>query len=524
MTVLSEMRRAGFGKAALGLLAVVLSTALPSQSSAQAWRSYGQNSQHSLQSQNPSLIPQMIRWQTPVDLVPQYSGNDLYIHYGSPVITRRNLVLVPVKTSATGSFRVEARQGNNGSLLWSLDSDYVFPQHNWVPSWGPTLTPSDTLAVMPGAGGTLLVRDNVHGIAGNVARLAFFGINNYNANPAAFNDAIQICTPITCGSGNRFYFGYVSNGAPLPGYPNGIPSGLAMVSMARTGIFKSATTLSGDNSMVKVSYNCAPAITADGSTLYVSVNNVTLGNSGRFGAGYLCKVNATDLSRQASVFLNDPRVGVGAAIVTDDSTATPTIGPDGDVFYGVLEGQFPSNHDRGWMLHFSADLATIKIPGAVGWDDTASLVPANAVPSYKGTSSYLILTKYNNDAGGIGGDGHNKVGIHYPFNSQIDPITGATIAQEVLTILGPTIDPNFGGTAVHEWCINSAAIDTVNKCAVINSEDGHVYRWDFKTNTLSPAFAMAAATGEAYTPTIIGPDGAVYAINNTVLYCCQPAR
>jgi hypothetical protein len=31
---------------------------------------------------------------------------------------------------------------------------------------------------------------------------------------------------------------------------------------------------------------------------------------------------------------------------------------------------------------------------------------------------------------------------------------------------------------------------------------------------------MAAATGEAYTPTAIGPDGAVYAINNAELYCC----
>ena len=47
-----------------------------------------------------------------------------------------------------------------------------------------------------------------------------------------------------------------------------------------------------------------------------------------------------------------------------------------------------------------------------------------------------------------------------------------------------------------------------------------MYRWDFATNSLSPAFPMAAATGEAYTPTVIGPDGAVYAINNATLYCC----
>ena len=61
-----------------------------------------------------------------------------------------------------------------------------------------------------------------------------------------------------------------------------------------------------------------------------------------------------------------------------------------------------------------------------------------------------------------------------------------------------------------EWCINSAAIDPFNKCAVVNSEDGKMYRWDFTTNTLSPPVTLAAATGEAYTPTVIGPDGALY--------------
>ena len=47
-----------------------------------------------------------------------------------------------------------------------------------------------------------------------------------------------------------------------------------------------------------------------------------------------------------------------------------------------------------------------------------------------------------------------------------------------------------------------------------------MYRWDFVTNTLSPPLNVAAATGEAYTPTLIGPDGACYVINNAALYCC----
>lgn len=516
----SDIQSAWLRKTALGIWVLTAALACSSTAKAQGWQSYGQNSQHACLAQNSAQLPQVIAWQTPVDLNPQYSGHDLYIHYGSPLITHQNVVIVPVKTAATGSFRVDARHGVDGSLIWSLNSDYSFPHHNWVPSFGPSVTPADTLVAIPGAGGTVIFRDSLSFVSGKVGRLAFYGMDNYNQNPAAFNDAIQICTPITWGIDNKLYFGYVSSGAPLPGFPNGIPSGLAQLTLSGTGIFKSAATLSGDGSMAKVSYNCAPALSSDGTSLYVAVNNVAPANSGNFGAGYLCKVRVTDLSRVSSVYLNDPRPGIGAANITDDSTAAPTIGPDGDVYYGVLEGNFPSNHDRGWMLHFSGDLATTKIPGAFGWDDTASVVPSSAVPSYNGRSTYLILTKYNNYAG-VGGDGHNRVAVLDPNTSQVDSITGATVMHEVITVLGVTPDTEFGGTAVREWCINSAAIDPIGRCAIINSEDGHVYRWDFRSNTLSPQFPMAAATGEAYTPTVIGPDGSIYAINNTVLYCCK---
>ena len=512
-----QMRRVWQGYKAF--LFVVLSATGSSRSLAQSWASYSHDSQHTCQAGAASMVPQAVRWQTPVDLEPQYSrGGDLLTHYGSPLITSTNLVLVPIKREAYGGFRLEARLGASGALMWAINSDYTLPNFNWIPPFGPVLGASDSLVAMPAAGGTLMVRTNPGSGHGSLTRIAFFGLANYQKHPGAFNSTIQICTPITCDASNNFYFGYVSTGAALPGYPNGIPSGLAMVSSKGNGTFSSAAALCGDNSMVKVSYNCAAAVSTDGSTVYVAVNNVPVGRAGNFGAGYLCKLNSADLSMRASVFLSDPRGGVGAANITDDSTASPTIGTDGDVYFGVLEGNFPSNHDRGWMLHFTGDLSTVKTPGAFGWDDTASIVPAKAVPSYNGTSGYLILTKYNNYAN-VGGNGQNKLAVLDPNASMTDPITGATVMQEVLTILGPTANDGLPG--VREWCINSAAIDSTNKCAVVNSEDGHVYRWDFTTNTLSAAFPMAAATGEAYTPTVIGPDGAVYAINNAQLYCCQ---
>jgi hypothetical protein len=51
-----------------------------------------------------------------------------------------------------------------------------------------------------------------------------------------------------------------------------------------------------------------------------------------------------------------------------------------------------------------------------------------------------------------------------------------------------------------------------------NSEDGVLYRWDLTTNTLSEQVVLTAGLGEAYTPTLIGADGTVYAINNGTLF------
>jgi hypothetical protein len=498
------------------LLALTLIGLIPTEARAQGWSAYGRDPQHSSLGAAASVLPQAVKWNTPVDLQPQYAGGgDLLIHYGSPMITRLNTVIVPVKTGATDGFRIEAHRGSDGVLLWSLASDYTLPPHNWTPPFGCTLTPKDRAVVMPGAGGTLIIRGFPDTpTSTSLARIAFYGLGNYNVNPTAFNSAIQICTPVTCDALGNFYFGYLSSGVALPGFPNGIPSGLARVDPTGFGTFVSAATLANDANMVKVVYNCAPALSSDGSKVYVAVNNAS------FGSGYLCVATSATLARIASKFLLDPRTDRNvAALLPDDGTASPTIGPDGDVYFGVLEGDFPSHNDRGWLLHFDGGLTASKIPGSFGWDDTASIVPSSLVPSYSGPSSYLLLTKYNNYFGVGNGDGNNKVAVLDPGASMPDPVSGnaASVMKEILTVVGPTPIP---GQGVHEWCINAAAIDPVNKCAIVNSEDGHVYRWSFLNNSLSPAFPMAPPTGEAYTSTVIGPDGSVYATNNATLYCC----
>ena len=122
------------------------------------------------------------------------------------------------------------------------------------------------------------------------------------------------------------------------------------------------------------------------------------------------------------------------------------------------------------------------------------------VPSYQGTSAYLLMTKYNHYLG-QGGDGQNKIAILDPNATQTDPVTGATVMKEVLTILGPT--PESGG-GVKEWCINTAVVDPFTKSILANNEDGKLYRWDLTTNTLSQIVVLTAGLGEAYTSTVIG--------------------
>ena len=254
--------------------------------------------------------------------------------------------------------------------------------------------------------------------------------------------------------------------------------------------------------------SAAPALSPDGSILYVAVDN------GDYG--YLLALNSVTLAVINKVLLKDPSSGL-TAIIFDASSASPTVGPDGDVYFGVLENPFPNHNDRGWLLHFNADLTQTKIPGSFGWDDTASIVPSSMVPSYKGTSSYLLMTKYNNYCGVGNGNGQNKIAILDPNATEHDPILSNTLVmQEVLTKLGVTPDSGCPG-GVREWCINTAAIDPFTKSVMANSEDGKLYRWDLTTNSFTEVITLSTGVGEAYTPTVIGADGTAYAINQAVL-------
>jgi hypothetical protein len=479
-----------------------------STAQAQVWQSYAKNSQHTAQSGVQSQALNTIVWNTPVDLAPQYEDNELFIHYGSPLVTATNTVIVPVKTGADDGFEVQARRGSDGMLLWTQSTDYTLPAHGWVPSYSPVLTPQGRL-YWPGGGGSLLYRSSVDVPGAVIPHRVNFYLNKKHKFSSA---SVSICTPLTTDANGAIFFGFeVSGTAPT----NLGIGGIARIDSNGKGRFITLKDKTG--LQLQPTFNCAPALSQNGRTLYMTAHGTAFIRNGQ--NGYLIALDSASLRVQNMVLLADPSNG-GVATLLDDGTASPTVGPDGKVYIGVLDN--PITTGKGWLLQFSGDLSqSTGVPGAFGWDDTVSIVPAPMVPSYQGSSSYLLMTKYNNYAEFGGGDGLNRLAILDPNDSQTDVRTGVTVMKEVLTILGPTPDPEFDSQfpgAVREWCINNAVVDPLSGSVLANSEDGKLYRWDLTTNTFTQVITLTSGIGEAYTPTVIGGDGKVYAINNATLF------
>jgi hypothetical protein len=501
------------------------------------WPGFGANPQHTALSTTPAQSLQAIHWYTPVDLQP--NPNIFDVHYESPVITPNNTVIVPVATSLDTGVQLEAFSGATGAPMWTLGTDF-FPDPNtgFVPEYGPVL--AGNRLYFAGAGGTLFYISDLDTPGPHTAtRVAFFGLGNYNANSTDFNNSVFVSTPLTADANGDIFFGIRVNGPN----PAGLASGIARIDPNGNSTFTSAFDASGivtatsdsrDPTIAQVPYNAAPALSSDESTLYV-----VLGSADQ-SSGDIVALNSTTLQIQTNSSgglerqaLRDPRFNNSApAGVIDVSSGSPLVAPDGSVFFGV-EGDLNNfNGSRGFMLHFSGDLSQEFTPGAFGWDDTASIVPASMVPSYEGTSSYLIMTKYNNyifpvSLGGspLFGDGNNQIAILDPNATEADPHNdgdpGLRVMKEVETMSDPVTDSffsQFSNVAVSEWCINSAVVDPATDSVYVNSEDGNLYRWDLGNNTLSQTVSLTAFSFQAYTPTVIGPDGTVYAINAGVLF------
>ena len=470
------------------------------------------NAQHTATYQPAAQNLNAIHWTTTIDLNP-----GAFAHYGAPLITAANTILVPVKTASDG-FQVNAFDASNGAAKYTLTTDYVLPNYGWIPVYNPCLATGSfgTRLYYPGRGGTIFHIDNPDAVAHGlpVQEVFYTTLANYLANAAAYDATVFINTPVTSDSNGNVFFGFrVQGTAPAP--LSTTQSGFARIDPNGNGTYVLAGAAANDTNIDWDSHNSAPALSNDEATLYV------VAKSSGTGHGYLLALNSTTLAMTHRVFLRDPRNNNDATI-WDLSTASPTVAPDNDVYIGLFGD--PANGSRGFLLRFSGDLTIEKNPGAFGWDYTPAIVPATMVPSYQGTSTYLIFCKYNNYAFDDG-DGVNRIALLDPNATQIDPhssATGLVEMREVLTITGPTPDQDVLSTqfpyAVREWCINTAAVNPATNSIFTPSEDGHIYRWNLATNSLSQAVTLTSGIGEPYVPTIIGPSGIVYTLNGGTLF------
>jgi Bacterial Ig-like domain (group 3) len=476
-----------------------------------SWNQFNANPQHTGISLVAAQPTDKILWQSSVNL----SGSYFY-HTGEPIFTPADTVIVPIKMTSNGqtsgnNFELKAFNGATGAALWTVTSTYAMPSYTWMPPYQPVYDQVTDRVYFAGPGGTIYYITHPDSPSSlTPVQEAFYGISSYAGNPSGYYSSIYVNTPLTVDGAGNVYFGFSETGTNPSGITDG---GVARISASGAGSYITGGAAIGIVSATGApALGSAPALNNDGTVLYVAIT----GSNGPDLVG----INALTMTHEYSVVLSIPNSG-GSVNLINESTAAPMIAPDGTVFMGVLG----SNGSRGYMSHYSANLLTEYTPGAFGWDDTPSIVPVSMVPSYTGTSSYLILTKYNNYAGNDGGNGVNKIAILDPYATETDPNADPNpnllVMKEIMTVTSPTGDSTEIASypdATREWCTNGTAIDPATDSAFINNEDGFSYRWNLATGALTQAVEITNGYGEPYTPTAIGPDGTVYAINGGTLF------
>ena len=108
--------------------AAMAATISPALAQNVPWHGYGGDAQHNAQAPAPGQSLANIHWSIPVDLSPP---GFLGVHYGEPMITAANTVLLPVKVDSAGTYQMEAHSASDGSLLWKDIVSYRFPPYDW---------------------------------------------------------------------------------------------------------------------------------------------------------------------------------------------------------------------------------------------------------------------------------------------------------------------------------------------------------------------------------------------------------
>jgi len=278
--------------------------------------------------------------------------------------------------------------------------------------------------------------------------------------------------------------------------------------------------------------NLAPAVAPDGTvftasmahfdsmvTYMIAVNSdLTLKWSTSMqllltdGCGMLLPIAQQGVSNMPNSCSYGATVGIdpttnanGSAVLSDFSSSTPTVLPDGSVVLGTLDNY---NYSRGHLMHFDAK-GNFLNAYTFGWDSTPAVYQHDNTYSLVIKDNYYGLSAYCGFSNPVCAPSTN---VYYV--SQIDPNMQVEWSFQNTTI--DTKHPNG-----YEWCVNAPVIDR-RGIVYATSEDGHVYsipqgHSGVFTTPLQKIFLLSAIEA-AYTPMSIGEDGKEYSQNNGHLF------
>jgi hypothetical protein len=454
-------------------------------------------------------------------------------------------------------------QSGQAVHVWDFASDWKPPPNGrglngWEPVFHPAL--ANGVLVVPGAGGTVYRVNKTTGVM-------LSQINPF-AGTAVVAANTYVTGPLTVDSAGNVYYNAIEFAAPAAGDPwrvadvmnawlirvdsNQVATKVTYAALVASAPAATSVTCPGRFSTEALPWppaltatpapvlcgsqrpgiNIAPAVAADG-TIYtvsrahfdslagylVAVNpnltpkwHASLQRRFHDGCGVLVAI-ATDTTtpntcRPGTTSGVDPTTNeAGSGVVSDLSSSTPTVLPDGSVLYGAMSNY---NDQRGHLVEFDAAGNYLRAYD-FGWDSTP------AVWSHQGTYSIIIKDNYYDAAG--------------RYCSRADPICQALPPGPFyITQLDPAfnIEWRFQSTSIdaahpggYEWCINAPAVDN-SGVVLVNGEDGYLYSVAQGSSGVftSPRQRrfLKLAIGAAYTPLSIGADGRIYTQNAGHLY------
>jgi hypothetical protein len=388
----------------------------------------------------------------------------LLIHYDVPKVDADGNVYIALRDRVGPNIVYSVQKlDTSGSVLWTYPSDY----HN-ISAGGWEGTFSFAL------GNGYLYVAGLYGIVHVISPddgSAQFDVVSYpipDPIPAGLATGVVESGPEAIDGAGTLYYVVRSTF-------DGVPSHLAKVTPDGTVSTVNFADLTGQAESPGL--NCGPAIAPDG-TIYVA----TVHSAFPISQYSLLAINP-DLSLKWIGNLASDSAHV--AQVNNQSTSTPVVGPDGRVFYG---GWNSNEQSDGYLYEFSPD-GTFLGEYPFGWDTTPVIYPDPMDPNH-----YFL------------GEKKNMYTSRRFFWVWIDPDGMTEVASWELMPSG-----------TDELCVNAGVVDA-NLNTFFLGENGILYKVPFMSSTASSQISLGAPRNAAYTPTAMGPDGTIFALDDRSFY------